>query len=416
MRRTKVSEIRLIHLADIHLGYSTSLIFGEKEKFAGRYVREVDIEQAVIQLTERLIAEQPTVDVVVIAGDLFHKSAPLPRAIQHAARMVNRLIQNDIDVVIIDGNHETSSWRHIGSPTSYLREFGVHVINGVKHKVIRDELWLNSRLQGQLAVHALPYSAVLEGEFSVNPITGCLNVLVTHGRVEGLSDLNSLGLRAARIPRDVLRRGWDYVALGDWHVHFRQPLQDAPAYYAGSLEALNFGEAAKYPSRSDDENAIRGALDVRLTPGKPAVISSLVNTDQRPVLRLDSIDAADLEPEALMGKILQKLDARLSPEALVLLEVRECPLQVWEQLNHAEIDQLRRQVRRCDIRWDIQHPETEQSSEIASESSLDDQWQEFLNRIVPDEAERVWYSEQGAARIEAAREQVQGAELYAGQE
>lgn len=415
-----MNDIRLIHLADIHLGYtgSVSLVFGQGEKYAGRYVREVDIEQAVRRITKKITAEQPSIDVVVIAGDLFHRSVPLPRAIWYAARMVNRLVQAGIDVVIIDGNHETSSmWRHIDSPTTFLSEFGAHVVNNIQYKVIRDELWRNPRLRGQLAVHALPYRAVLEGQFTgVSPLEDCLNVLLTHGRVQGLSDLNSLGLRAALVPPDLLRRGWDYIALGDWHIHARQPLQDAPAYYAGSLEALNFGEAANYPSHSDDENAIRGALDVRLTPGKSAVISSLVNSDQRPVLRLGSIDAADLEPEALMEKISQMLDVGLPSEALVLLEVKESPLQVWEQLNHEEIDRLRRQVRRCEIRWDIQYPETGLSSEIASESSLDDQWQDFLSRIVHDEAERVWYSEQGAARIEAAREQVRGAELHAGQE
>ncbi len=90
-----MTDIRLVHMADIHLGYtgSISLIFGEGEQYAGRYVREVDIEQAVRRLTEDHTRRPTTVDVVVIAGDLFHRSAPLPRAIARAARMVNVLIR-----------------------------------------------------------------------------------------------------------------------------------------------------------------------------------------------------------------------------------------------------------------------------------------------------------------------------------
>src|SRR5688500_5845957 len=101
MRRTKMSsthkanstdpqeglngagEIRMIHMADVHLGYTgpASLLFREGEKEVGRYVREVDIERAFRKMTQRILAEEnPPVDLVVIAGDLFHRSAPLPTA------------------------------------------------------------------------------------------------------------------------------------------------------------------------------------------------------------------------------------------------------------------------------------------------------------------------------------------------
>ncbi len=172
----------------------------------------------------------------------------------------------------MDGNHETSSSSHPGSPTVYLAELGAHVANGGDCQVIQGNLWRNPRLRGTLAVHALPYRAVLEGQFAgVVPVSGCLNVLVTHGRVQGMEEVNTLGLATSHIPSTVISRGWDYVALGDCHFHRYQPIQHAPAYYAGSLEALNFGEATVYPPRRDDRNAVRGAIDVRLRPGVPSV-------------------------------------------------------------------------------------------------------------------------------------------------
>jgi hypothetical protein len=62
--------------------------------------------------------------------------------------------------------------------------------------VIQGNQWRNPRLRDTLAVHALPYRAVLEGQFAgVVPVSGCLNVLVTHGRIKGMQEeVNTLGL------------------------------------------------------------------------------------------------------------------------------------------------------------------------------------------------------------------------------
>src|SRR5687767_6228946 len=141
--------IRFAHLADVHLGYtgSASLVFREDEEYAGRYVREVDIECAARNLTERIAALSNAIDVVLIAGDLFHWSHPRPRAIEAATSMVRKFVDAGIDVVIIDGNHEISSWRHTGSPTSFLRALGAHVINGREPEVLRGDAWRNVKLR-----------------------------------------------------------------------------------------------------------------------------------------------------------------------------------------------------------------------------------------------------------------------------
>src|SRR5258708_34553375 len=205
-----MNEIRLIHLADIHLGFPgpTSLIFNasEQEEAVGRYVREVDIERAVGRMVKAIVHEQPPVDVVVIAGDLFHRPAPYPRAISRAAKLVRRLVENGIGVVIIDGNHEVTSVLHTGSPTTFLRELGAYVVNGNTYEIFHD-CW--DHLPGEkrerltrLAVHALPYRAVAENtEFSgVRPLPGYTNILGTHGRVSGSDDLISFPLTPAFVP------------------------------------------------------------------------------------------------------------------------------------------------------------------------------------------------------------------------
>jgi DNA repair exonuclease SbcCD nuclease subunit len=419
-----MNTIRLIHLADIHLGFTgpANLILdtNENEEAAGCYVREVDIENAVESMTKTIIQEQPSVDMVVIAGDLFHKPAPYPRATNLAAQMVHKLIESKIAVVVIDGNHETASILHTGSPTTVLHELGAEVINGATYEVVR-ERWNHlppekqARL-AQLAIHALPCRAVYEKQFiGAQPLPGYINVLLTHGRIAGMDELNSLHHTAPNIPKEVLRRGWDYVALGDWHIHGHQPIGDVPAFYAGSLEALNFGEAAFYPPQSRNPYALHGALDVRLAPSKPAVIESLLNQDARPVLRLEPTDATDLDANTLMDILRRRLKTELPPNALVLLEVKNCLSEVWNQLDRAEIDALRKQVRRFDIRWDILRPSLEQSQEALSGAALDSQWQRFLEQQEHNEAERSWYYEQGMKRIEEARVALLAAHAQAGE-
>jgi DNA repair exonuclease SbcCD nuclease subunit len=415
-------EIRLIHLADVHLGHtgSKSLVFGENEAHAGRYVREVDIENAVRRLIKGLKGAQPPVDAVLIAGDFFGSRIPSPRAVDTAAKMIRQLTERQIDVVIVDGNHDSAVRIHAGSPLSFLREFGgyVHIVNDTDYEIVRDAKWQNPRLHGRLAVHCLPYRAVLNGQFAgVNPLPnqGCANVLLAHGRVAGMPEQDTMGLSAARIPPELLRRGWDYVALGDWHVHRHCPLRDVHAYYPGSLEALTFGEARQHPARKDDPNATRGGLDIRLQSGSEPIVTTLANSECRPLLRLQTIDANDMNAKALMEILVGRLDNALPQEALVLLEVKNLSRDVWEKLDHTRLQELRARVRRCDIHLDFLRPVTSGSAEAASEATVEQQWEGFLAQRIPDEAARKRLLDEGRACIEAARQKLQRQRVEAGE-
>jgi hypothetical protein len=232
-----------------------------------------------------------------------------------------------------------------------------------------------------------------------------------------MEEVNTLGFATSHIPSTVLSRGWDYVALGDCHFHRYQPIQHAQAYYAGSLEALNFGEATEYPLLSDDRNAVRGAIDIRLRPGAPAVLSTLENVVRRPVLRLKAIDAAKMESETLMQMLHDRLTADLPRKALIRLEVTACPIEVYERLDHEAIDRLRKQFLRCEIRFEkMVDPVAEQNGVAASEVSLHDQWEAFIAAQIGDATERAWYLEQGQQRIDTARMQVQRVRLEGGEE
>jgi DNA repair exonuclease SbcCD nuclease subunit len=203
--------------------------------------------------------------------------------------------------------------------------------------------------------------------------------------------------------------------LGDWHIHRHQPLKDIPAFYAGSLEALTFGEAAAYPPRLNDRYAIHGAIDVRLSLNRPVEILTFENKEARPILRLEEIDATDADAEALMAQLRSRLQADLPSHAIVLLEVKNVSPEVWQQLDHAEIAKRRKCVLRCDIPPSFRRTSSSQSSEVSSEASLESQWERFIENRERDTTKSVWYKEEGMRRIEEARQVLQAAYAQEGE-
>jgi hypothetical protein len=381
-------NIRLLHLADLHLGYpgpANFVVEQDKSRYAGRYVRDVDIELATIGMIDAILALQPKVDVVVIAGDLFHRADPRPRAIDMAAYFARRMIDRQIEVVIVNGNHDTTPGRmHYGNPLDFLRHQRACIVNGAEYEIVGGGqlAWqVNQRLRNRLLVHALPYQATIDKSFAgVHPQSGMFNILLAHGRVggaKGLPDTNTLGQRTAEIPAELLRRGWHYVALGDWHIHRHRPLSDAPAYYAGSLEALTFGEAVSFPPSKDDPRTRGGGLVVDLTEDEALALVTLPNTRRRAVYILRPIDAAGMDSEGLMEKLRDRLEQDLPSDALVRLDITQCSPNAYNELDQAEVIRLRRRVRRCDFRPQWAMPEGQGSNVVGK--SLEEQWEDFLS-------------------------------------
>jgi DNA repair protein SbcD/Mre11 len=224
--------VLIAHLADLHLGYRAYQRTGPD----GVNERERDISDAVGRALGQVAAAE--VDLVVVAGDVFHSARPSNAAImdgfRHFMGLRNRL--PGAPIVLVAGSQDAPHASESGSILRLLREIpGVHVVDDGMRTVRLEAL--------DASVLCLPHpaGAGLEPGRSLEPDADAgTNVLLIHGVVvDGGSGMTRLGLTengGAPIPRAGLdEEAWDYIALGHHHVATRLA---SNMWYAGSTERV----------------------------------------------------------------------------------------------------------------------------------------------------------------------------------
>jgi hypothetical protein len=228
--------LRLAHLADLHLGFRAyhRLVAGGDGIDAPRYnAREHDVSTAFRSALDAIIEQD--VDLVLVAGDIFHTVRPSNAAIAAAFRQFARLnaAMPHVPVVIIAGNHDSPRAVETGSILTLLQEIpNVRVVDREARVLEFPHL--------DAAVMCLPHSALAGGGLgSIDPTTDAgTQILMMHATVRGeevdrlLGYVSEFGGAQVDIA-DIRVERWDYVALGHYHI----ATQLAPnMWYAGSLE------------------------------------------------------------------------------------------------------------------------------------------------------------------------------------
>ena len=240
--------MRLLHTSDWHIGRSlhgTDLL-AEQEAVLGGLADVVRAE---------------SVDVVLVAGDVYDRAVPSADATGVLDRVLTRLRSAGAQVVLTPGNHDSA--RRLGFASGLLAVSGVHVRASTP---ALDEPVLLADEHGDVAVYGLPY---LEPDIARHEL----------GLTEGRSHEAVLGAAMDRVRADLFLRpgtrsvvlahafvggglpsdserdicvggvdlvpaavfdGVDYVALG--HLHRPQTLSPR-VRYSGSPLAYSFGEA-----------------------------------------------------------------------------------------------------------------------------------------------------------------------------
>jgi exonuclease SbcD len=340
--------MRLVHLADLHLGYRQY----QRQNELGINQREHDVAAAFKKCVEQVIALQP--DLVLVAGDVFHQVRPSNPAIVLAFLQFARLVREcpQAEVIIIAGNHDQPRTSETGCILRLFAQLGIHVVDDQPRWVHLPER--------DTAVLAVPDSLKSSGRFE--PDAGFRhNILLLHAEVEGAIPSTPAESAVSRVtPADLMAERWSYVALGHYHVHRRLALN---ACYSGALEYCS----RNIWSEAEEERTAR-------IPGKGFVEYDLESRQLhfhplpgvRQVLDLPAIHAAGLAAPDVDERIRANVaSVRGGIAGKIVRQV------VWDIPRHIERDldqRALREYRRAALHFhlDGRRPQDSRSGPMAS--------------------------------------------------
>jgi hypothetical protein len=334
--------VRLVHLADLHLGYRQY----QRQTPAGINQREADVAASFTRAIERTIAIAP--DVVIVAGDFFHQVRPANPAILHAFGQMARLVRAlpDAIVVVIAGNHDTPRSRDTVCILRLFTQLGVHVVDSEPRQLRFEER--------ELSIFCVPDVPQLNVQLVPDPATR-FNILVAHGEVRGLMPEFEGRERASLMlePDDVARPGWDYVALGHYHV-YRQ--MGPRAWYAGSLEYTSpnpWGERREERGAGFVEEG-KGLIEFNLDSGKHIFHRLPVSRKYVDLPRVDGRGLGAAEIDARIAAAIDRCEGGID-DKVVRLVLRDVPRHIARDLNHRALREARR--RAVHFHLDVRPPE-----------------------------------------------------------
>lgn len=309
--------MRIVHLADTHLGFKQ---FSAMDHARGLNQRECDVYAAWHRAIEMTIELQP--DAVVHAGDLFDSARPSFRAMAEAIDGFTRLQEAGVPAIVIAGNHETPRFRSGGSVFEVLERVSIEAV------------WSEPRTirVGSLALHAVPHEP--HAEALERDILGLsldtsadANVLVMHTGLETVKSSYSEVNQVELDPEALTRVEFDYIALGDLH-RFQAPQVNAA--YPGSLERLDFNDL-------DGEKAV---LEVDLSAGARNR-EFLRRHEYVPRLLVDlQVDCTECGPDVVLARLKGEIEGRELDGAVARLRLEAVERDVYHALDFDLIDHL----------------------------------------------------------------------------
>lgn len=248
--------MKFLHLADLHLGksmYGVSLIDnGDQVFWAKRFL-------------EKAAALKP--DAVVIAGDVYDRSAPSGDAVMLLNHILTELEQMDIPVMLIAGNHD--SGQRLSFAGSILAKRQIYMAGAVDaeitHVTVPEKdgsgevtFWLVPYLFPAAAAQKLGDDSIGDYETAMRKLLerqgidfSKRNVLVAHqnvtagGREARRGGSESMAGGVGQMDYRVFD-GFDYVALG--HIHASCSVGRREVRFAGSPLCYHFDET-KQPAK-----------------------------------------------------------------------------------------------------------------------------------------------------------------------
>lgn len=262
--------MKFVHLSDLHLG----------KRVNGYSMIE---DQKYILLKILNVIDEQKAEAVVIAGDVYDKPIPSTEAVQLFDDFLFRLVERNLQILVISGNHDSPERIAFGS--RFMDKSGVHmsqVYNGKNDLVeLKDKY-------GKVNFYMLPFvkpsnvrrffedeeintytDAVRVAVSHMNVNKKARNVIITHQFVTGAqrSESETIAVGGTDNVDSYVFDDFDYVALG--HIHGPQNVGKNTVRYCGTLLKYSFSEISHKKSVTVVEMKEKGNVKVstvELTP------------------------------------------------------------------------------------------------------------------------------------------------------
>lgn len=224
--------IKILHLADLHLGWSPQFL-GEREA-ERRAERDRLLERAV----DFALAPGSGIGLVVLAGDIFENHRPEMSLAARVMQQLGRLEAAGIRTITVPGNHDEITY-HDSVYRQKAKEWpGLLVQNPMPACV------------GTITVAGVPchvYSLAYTGGLTRTwpPITDFprmdkpgRHIAIFHGSMDWDAGERSLPIQSSALAR----ADYDYVALGHLHQHSVRDIGRGKAVYPGAIEGKGFDD------------------------------------------------------------------------------------------------------------------------------------------------------------------------------
>jgi len=349
--------MRILHVADTHLGYSAY----HKVASNGLNQREMDVYDAFEQFIDYAIETKP--DLILHCGDLFDTVRPTNRAITFVIQQLLRLSEEEIPIIIISGNHETPKLRETGSVFRIFEHIkGVYPVYKGKYEKMEF---------GDAIIHSIPHCHTGEdlkkALESVEMSERHHNIEMLHVGIMGIKEFRTGDFNEQVIPTGYLKPDFSYIALGHYHKSIEVSKN---AYYAGSTEHFSFKEAGEE----------KGFFEVEINGG---VKKKFIPLKVRPMIDMGVIDCSSLSSEEITKKIMDMLSDIEPKEKILRLLLKKIDRAIYRGIDF----DLIKKVSSSALYFELSYETAEHAHELAGKESIGtlvDEWREFVSKISID--------------------------------
>ena len=320
--------MRILHTSDWHVG---ATLRGRSRAEEHRQVLEEIV----------CVAEEQAIDLVIVAGDVFHHAAPGPESEDIVYKALLRLVEDDRQVVLVAGNHDNP--KRIEAIRPLLGRVGIHASGLVRRRedcgvlriktrsgekscvvlmpflsqrgIVRADDLMGSQAGDQVQMYANRFRRIVS-HLCAGFQEDTVNLVVSHTAVVG--GKTGGGEREAHtvfdyyVPPQSFPVSTHYVALGHLH-RAQQVLGPGNIRYSGAPIQVDFSEDTNDPC----------VLVVEAEAERPARVEEVPLSSHRRLLRLRGTREDLMEQRDSVGDAYLRIDVEEKPTPGLAEEIRE---------------------------------------------------------------------------------------------